>query len=68
MSAAAARARDASTSTTRSSNDIARPYGHTAIYIGGTTVVTTQGMEGARLPVARRDLYSFSNYLGWAAV
>lgn len=48
--------------------DIARPYGHTAIYIGGTTVVTTQGMEGANLPVARRGLYSFSNYLGWAAV
>jgi hypothetical protein len=48
--------------------DIARPYGHTAIYIGGTTVVTTQGLEGANLPVARRDLYSFSNYLGWATV
>lgn len=48
--------------------DIAQPYGHTAIYIGGTTVVTTQGMEGANQPVARRDLYSFGNYLGWAAV
>lgn len=48
--------------------DITAPYGHTAIYIGGTTVVTTQGMEGANLPVARRDLYSFNNYLGWAAV
>jgi hypothetical protein len=48
--------------------NIAQPYGHTAIYIGGTTVVTTQGLEGANLPIARRDLNSFGNYLGWAAV
>ena len=32
---------------------------------GGTTIVTTQGMEGANLPIARRDLYFFGNYLGW---
>ena len=48
--------------------NIAQPYGHTAIYIGGTTVVSTQGMEGANQPVARRDLNSFPAYLGWAAV
>jgi cell wall-associated NlpC family hydrolase len=48
--------------------NIAAPYGHTAIYIGGTTVVTTQGMDFARQPVARRDLHSFANYLGWARV
>lgn len=48
--------------------NIAAPYGHTAIYIGGTTVITTQGMDGNNLPVERRDLYSFANYLGWAKV
>lgn len=47
--------------------DIARPYGHTAIYIGGRTIVTTQGMDNANLPVVRRDIGSFANYLGWAA-
>jgi hypothetical protein len=44
----------------------AMPWGHTAIYIGGKTVVSTQGLDGAKLPVARRDLNSFANYLGWA--
>ncbi len=48
--------------------NIAAPYGHTAIYIGGTTIVTTQGMDGANQPIARRDINSFGNYLGWAAV
>ena len=48
--------------------NIAQPYGHTAIYVGGTTVVSTQGMPGEWKPVVRRDMYSFSNYLGWALV
>jgi hypothetical protein len=48
--------------------NIAAPYGHTAIYIGGTTIVSTQGMDFANLPVARRDIYSFGAYLGWARV
>ncbi len=48
--------------------NIATPYGHTAIYIGGNMVVTTQGLEGANLPIARRELNSFGSYLGWAAV
>lgn len=48
--------------------NIAQPYGHTAIYIGGTTIVSTQGMDHDRLVVARRGIYSFGNYLGWAAV
>ncbi len=46
--------------------NIAAPYGHTAIYVGGTTIVSTQGMDGSRLPVVRRDINSFGNYLGWA--
>jgi hypothetical protein len=48
--------------------NIAAPYGHTAIYVGGTTIVSTQGMDNARLQVARRDIYSFGNYLGWARI
>lgn len=48
--------------------DIAAPYGHTAIYIGGTTIITTQGMDNARLRVVRKDLYSYANYLGWAKI
>jgi hypothetical protein len=48
--------------------NIAAPYGHTAIYIGGTTIVSTQGMDGDHRPVARRDINSFGNYLGWARV
>jgi hypothetical protein len=48
--------------------NIAAPYGHTAIYVGGTTIVSTQGMDGAHLPVARRDINSFGNYLGWAKI
>lgn len=48
--------------------NIVPPYGHTAIYIGGTTIVTTRGMDGNNLPVERRSLYYFGNYLGWAVV
>lgn len=48
--------------------NIAAPYGHTAIYVGGTTIVSTQGMDNARLQVVRRDIYSFGNYLGWARI
>lgn len=48
--------------------DIARPHGHVAIYIGGTTIVTTRGLDHANLTVERRDLSTYSNYLGWAAV
>lgn len=48
--------------------NIAAPYGHTAIYIGGLTIVSTQGMDHANLPIAKRGLYSFSSYLGWAAI
>jgi hypothetical protein len=48
--------------------DIVQPYGHVAIYIGGNSVVTTQGLDGDHKPVARRDLHSFANYLGWAVI
>ncbi len=48
--------------------NIAAPYGHVAIYVGGTTIVSTQGMDNAYQPVARRDINSFGNYLGWALV
>lgn len=48
--------------------DIAQPYGHTAIYIGGTTVVTTRGYEGNHLPIQRTDVNTFPNYLGWAVI
>lgn len=48
--------------------NIASPYGHTAIYVGGTTIISTQGLDNARLSVVRRDVYSFANYLGWAKV
>ncbi|MGN9807464.1 hypothetical protein [Micromonospora sp. L32] len=43
-------------------------WGHTAIYIGGTTAVGTQGLDGQWKPVARYDIYSHANYLGWAKV
>jgi hypothetical protein len=46
----------------------ALPYGHTAIYIGGNSVVTTRGYDHAGLTVARVPLNSFANYLGWALV
>lgn len=39
--------------------NIAVPYGHTAIYIGGLTIVSAQGMDGNKLSVARRGLHSF---------
>jgi hypothetical protein len=41
-------------------------YGHVAIYIGGTTIVTTRGLDNHGLTVARADINSFANYLGWA--
>lgn len=48
--------------------NIAAPYGHTAIYVGGTTIVTTQGFDNNRQPVIRKGLYDYANYLGWAVV
>lgn len=48
--------------------NIAAPYGHTAIYIGGRTIISTQGMDGANLPVARHDINYYGNYLGWAKI
>ena len=48
--------------------NIAAPYGHTAIYIGGTSIITTQGMDNARLPVAVKGIYDYGNYLGWARI
>jgi hypothetical protein len=46
--------------------NIASPFGHTAIYVGGKTIVSTQGLDGDGRPVVRRDLNSFANYLGSA--
>jgi hypothetical protein len=48
--------------------DIAAPYGHTAVYVGGLTIVTTQGYDHNALPVVRKGLYDYGNYLGWAAI
>lgn len=48
--------------------NIARPAGHVALYIGGTTILTTQGVDNNRLPVVRRDLNSYGNYLGWSTL
>jgi hypothetical protein len=33
-----------------------------------SATVSTQGMDSAGLPVARRDITSFPHYLGWARV
>lgn len=41
-------------------------WGHTAIYIGGTSIVSTQKLDGARLPVVVQDLHSYGAYLGYA--
>jgi hypothetical protein len=46
--------------------NIARPYGHTAIYVGGTRAVGTQGLDHDNLPVAIYDLNRYANYLGYA--
>lgn len=43
-------------------------WGHTALYIGGTTVISTQGYDHAAKPVERRDINSFRTYLGWARI
>lgn len=44
------------------------PQGHTAVYVGGRTIVTTQGLDNAYRPVVLRDIYASGNYLGWAKV
>lgn len=41
-------------------------WGHTAIYIGGTSIVSTQKLDGARLPVVVQDINSYGSYLGYA--
>jgi hypothetical protein len=41
-------------------------YGHTAIYIGGTSIASTQKLDGADLPVAVQDINTYGNYLGYA--
>ncbi len=48
--------------------DIARPYGHTALYVGGTKAVGTTGMDFNGTPVAIYDLTSRPNYLGYGRV
>lgn len=41
-------------------------YGHTAIYIGGKSIMSTQGFDNYNQPVVEQDLYSHPNYLGYA--
>ena len=44
------------------------PYGHATIYVGGTTVVGTQGFDHANLPVALYGIDKSPNRLGWVAL
>ena len=46
--------------------DIARPYGHVAISIGGGQIVTTRGLDGNRYANSQVAYTFFGNYLGWA--
>ncbi len=46
--------------------NIASPYGHTALYIGGDKVVGTRGMDGDWRPVEIYPIGAYGNYLGYA--
>lgn len=40
--------------------------GHTAIYIGGTSMIGTQGVDGSRLPIEIYSLYNkYPTYQGY---
>jgi hypothetical protein len=45
--------------------NIAAPYGHIAVSVGVNRIVSTQGLDFARLPVAMQTTGSYSNPLGW---
>ena len=46
--------------------DIARPWGHTALSVGGNKVVGTRGVDGNRRPVEIYPISDYSSYLGYA--
>jgi hypothetical protein len=46
--------------------DVARPYGHVAVSLGGGRIATTIGLDWAEKPNARVRMSHFGNYLGWA--
>jgi hypothetical protein len=46
--------------------DIAQPYGHTGVSMGGGRIATTRGVDNDRQPNAAMAISSYSNYLGWA--
>jgi cell wall-associated NlpC family hydrolase len=45
--------------------DVARPYGHVALSVGGGQVIGTRGMDFARLPVQQYAINAIPGYLGW---
>ena len=46
--------------------DIAWPWGQVALSVGGSQVVSTRGLDGARLPNQLMSYRAFCDYLGWA--
>ena len=45
--------------------NIALPYGHIAVAVGGNRIATTRGSDGQRLTNEIQTTSSYSNYLGW---
>lgn len=46
--------------------DVAMPYGHIAVAVGGERIVTTFGPEGSRTPNQVNTTWIYGNYRGWA--
>lgn len=45
--------------------NIALPYGHIAVAVGGNRIATTRGNDGQRLTNEIQSTSTYSNYVGW---